>query len=458
MPNNVGKNSALFVTTVSSFITPFMASSVNIALPSIGKEFAMDAILLSWVGLSYSLAAAMFLVPFGRAADIVGRKKVFTYGVVIHTITSLLSAIAPSAIWLIGFRAMQGVSGAMIFGTSVAILTSVYPAGERGKALGINVGSVYLGLSLGPSVGGFLTQHLGWRSIFLCAIPLGIPILAAIPWKLKEEWAEAEGERFDFVGSVVYGLALLALMYGFSRLPATLGAWLILLGILGILAFVLWEGRTPSPVLNVSLFRNSTVYTFSNLAALINYSATSAVGFLLSLYLQNVKGLDPQTAGIVMIAQPVMQAIFSPFTGQLSDRVEPRLVASTGMGLNVIGLVLFISLGEKTPLALIVLSLVLLGFGFALFSSPNTNAIMSAVEKKYYGVASATLGTMRLVGQMLSVGIAMLVFATVLGRVQITPESYPLFIRSSQIIFTVFALLCLGGVFASLARGKLRKT
>lgn len=341
----------------------------------------------------------------------------------------------------------------MIFGTSVAILTSVFPAGERGKALGINVASTYFGLSLGPVLGGFMTQHLGWRSIFLVNVPLGLIVIALIFWKLKGEWAEAKGEKFDFIGSAIYSFSLVAIMYGFSLLPAISGAWLILAGALGILSFIRWEIGAESPVLNVNLFKNNKVFTFSNLAALINYSATFAVGFLLSLYLQYIKVLSPRDAGLILVSQPIVMAVLSPFAGRLSDRIEPRIIASAGMALTVLGLSLLTLLNEKTALEFIMASLILLGFGFALFSSPNTNAVMSSVEKRFYGVASATLGTMRLTGQMFSMGIAMLIFAIYIGKVQITPEYYPHFLTSVKTAFIIFAALCFGGIFASLARG-----
>ena len=458
MVMNAAENqrSALVVASLASFLTPFMGSAVNIALPSIGNEFAIDAVLLSWVATSYLLAAAMFLVPFGRIADIYGRKRIFMYGMIVYTVSSLLSAISPSPLLLISFRVMQGVGSAMIFGTSVAIITSVFHVGERGKALGIVVAAVYFGLSLGPFLGGFLTQHYGWRSIFLANVPLGILIIIFVLWSLKGEWAEARGEKFDVIGSIVFGLALAAVMYGFSLLPSMSGFWMILAGSLGVLTFVKWEMKVESPVLNLNLFRNNPVFAFSNLAALINYSATFAVGFLLSLYLQYVKGFSPQNAGLVLVSQPIVQAIFSPFAGKLSDKIEPRLVASIGMMLTAIGLSMFTSISEETTLMFIVLDLILLGFSFALFSSPNANAIMSSVEKPFYGVASATLGTMRLIGQMLSMGIAMLVFALYIGRVQITPEYYILFLSSAKTAFIVFSALCFIGVFASLARGKMR--
>jgi EmrB/QacA subfamily drug resistance transporter len=454
--NQPSKRTALVIAALSSFLTPFMASSINIALPSIGRDLAMDAVSLSWVATTYSLAAAMFLVPFGRLADIVGRKKIYLAGIVVYMVTTFFNGISHSGNALIIFRALEGIGAAMIFGTGTAILTSVFPPGERGRALGLNVSATYLGLSLGPFLGGLITQYLGWRSIFFCSLPLGALVLILGLWKLHGEWAEAKGERFDLTGSILYALSLVLVMYGLSRLPAPLGGALIGAGLIGLVIFVILESRLTSPVLNVQLFRQSAVFTLSNLAALINYSATSASGFLLSLYLQNVMGLTPQSAGVVMISQPIMQAIFSPLAGKLSDRVEPRFVASAGMGLTVVGLFLLRAIGASTPLIYVIGCLILLGLGFALFSSPNTNAVMSCVERKCYGVASATLGTMRLIGNMLSLGIASLTFALIIGRVQITPEVTPLFIQSARTIYSIFTVLCLLGVLASLARGKVR--
>jgi EmrB/QacA subfamily drug resistance transporter len=450
------KKAALLVAVLASFLTPFMVSSINIALPAIGKEFALNAVLLSWVPTSYLLAAAMFLVPFGRLADIYGRKKIFTYGIILYTASSLLLAAASSAAFLIVFRVLQGIGSAMIFSTGMAILTSVYPVTERGRVLGITVAAVYLGLSLGPFFGGFLTQHFGWRSIFIVNVPIGMAVMAAVFWKLKGEWAEARGERFDWSGAVIYSLALIAIVYGLSLLPAAAGAWLIIVGTVGIVAFVRWEMKATSPLLTMDLFRNNAAFTFSNLAALVNYSATFAVTFLLSLYLQYIKGFTPQHAGMILVAQPLVMTIFSPFAGRLSDKIEPRVVASLGMGFTAGGLVLFTFLDAGTHRGLIIAGLVLLGFGFALFSSPNTNAVMSSIDRKFYGVASAMLGTMRLTGQMMSMGIAMLIFALHIGNARITPEYYPLFLQSVRTAFTVFAVLCFGGIFASLARGKMR--
>jgi EmrB/QacA subfamily drug resistance transporter len=454
--NDDGKRVVLLVATIASFIFPFMASTVNIALPSLGKELSLDAVTLGWIATAYLLSSAALLVPFGRIADIYGRKKIFTYGIGIFTFSSLLSGLANSATMLIAWRVLQGIGGAMLAGTAAALLTTVFPAKERGKVLGIIVAAAYLGLSLGPVLGGVLTQHLGWRSIFFLGTVLGSLVIGVVLWKLKGEWTGAKGERFDFAGSVIYVLGLVALVYGFTLLPTMSGVWLIVGGIIGLSAFIWWEMQTKSPVLDINLFKNSKVFTFSNLAALINYSATYAVTFLISLYLQYLKEFSPGRAGLILVAMPAVQAIFSPLTGRLSDRIEPRLIATAGMALNTVGLVLFIFVNEETSLKLIIGNLILIGFGYALFVSPNTNAVMSSAPKTAYGVASATLATMRQVGMVLSMGIAMVMFALYIGRVEITPEYYPLFQQSMKISFIIFAVLCFGGIFASLARGKVR--
>jgi len=453
-PNN--QKTALIISTLSSFTTPFMVSALNVALPTLGKEFSLDAIALSWVATSYLLAAAVFLIPFGRIGDIHGRKKIFIYGTAVYSFFSLLIVFANSGNILIGLRGLQGIGAAMVFGTGMAILLSVTPPPRRGRVLGINVAAVYLGLSLGPFLGGMLTQYFGWRSIFYVNVLLGILIIVYTIWKLKGEWAEAKGDKFDLVGSSFFTIAMLALMYGLSRLPHTEGVWALVIGIIFLITFVIWESRIHNPILDIRLFTHNTVFAMSNAAALVNYSATSAVTFLLSFYLQYVKGLPPRMAGIVLVSQPIFMTLISPVAGRLSDKVEPRILSSIGMAFTVIGLVLFMTIGSDSSLTFITINLILLGIGFGLFSSPNTNAVMSSVGKEVYGVASATLGTMRLTGQMMSMGLVMLLFSLIIGRVQITPEYFPQFIHSLRLAFGIFASLCFVGIFASLARGKVR--
>jgi EmrB/QacA subfamily drug resistance transporter len=453
MNDTATKLSALIIASISSFLTPFMISSLNIALPAIDRQFRPDAVMLSWVATSYLLAAAVSLVPFGKLADIYGRKKVFLVGQIIVTITSLLAAISVSVPMLIVFRIFQGIGGAMVFATGIAILTSVYPPEERGRVLGIVVAAVYVGLSCGPFFGGWLTQHFTWRSIFLVNIPLGLSIISLVVWKLKGEWAGAQGDKFDLVGTAIYALAIVAIMYGITIIPSLASIGIILAGTMALAGFVKWETRIQYPVFEVNLFIENRTFSFSCLAALINYSATFAVAFLLSLYLQYIKGLTPQGAGMVLIAQPIVMAMFSPMAGKLSDKIEPRVIASLGMGLTTLGLILLALLSHDTTILFVIISLMVLGFGFALFSSPNMNAIMGSVSKKYYGIASGSVGTMRVLGHMLSMGIATLVIALMIGRARITPDLYPALISSVRIAFVIFACLCAVGTFFSMSTG-----
>ncbi len=448
---------ALAVAALGAFVTPFMGSSFNIALPSIGREFSAGATVLGWLATVYLLASAVFLVPFGKLADIHGRKRVFLAGLLVYSFSSLLCGLASSLTSLMALRVLQGAGAAAIFGTGVAILTSIFPPGERGRALGINVSSTYLGLSLGPFLGGIMTQYLGWRSIFFLNSLVGFATAAVALAGLKGEWKGTPGEKFDLAGSLVYALALSGFIYGFSRLPQGAGWFFTGLGLAALLLFIWWEDREQSPLLNMSLFRRNPVFTFSNLAALINYSATHAVSFLLSLYLQYARGFSPGRAGTILIAQPLIMAALSPLAGRISDRVEPRILASGGMAVIVAGLLSLSFLGQSSPIQALLAILAFLGSGFAFFSSPNTNAVMGSVEKRFYGVASATLATMRLTGQMLSMGIATMVLSLFLGNAPINPQTLPAFLKALKTLFCLFAALCFGGVFASLARGSIRE-
>jgi len=443
----------LIVTSVGAFIIPFNGSSINIALPAIGKDFVADAITLSWVATSLLLTTAIFLVPMGRLADIHGIKKMLLSGLIIYVFSAVLAAIANSIEVLMATRVVQGLASAMIFSTNTALLVLAYPLQQRGRVLGINIACVYAGLSLGPFIGGILTQTIGWRSIFWVMAGLGlVPIILCI-WLIKGEWAAARGEKFDLKGSIIYGLGLITLIWGLAELPDWTGYAAIALSLLILAGFVALESKTTSPVLNVNLFIKNRGFAFSNLAALINYAATFAVTFLLSLYLQYIKGMTPGNAGLVILVMPVIQAVFSPLMGRLSDRLDPRLLASGGMGLCMAGLLMLSLLHNDQPITYIIIPLIILGLGFALFSSPNTNAIMSSVDRGSIAIASATLSTMRVIGQMLSMGLAMLVLSIIIGHIQITPGVYPQFELSVQICFGIFTVLCFGGIFASLARG-----
>jgi len=448
----------LLIATIASFIVPFTISSVVIAIPTISKEFSMAASEVGWIPTAYLLAAAMFLVPFGKIADLYGRKKIFLAGMLVYTVASLLLAFSNSGLMFILARALQGVGGSMTAGTSIAMLISVYEPKERGFVLGITISAVYIGLSLGPVIGGFLVNAFGWRSIFLVNVPLGLIVILLTLILLKgQEWAFSDGKKFDIWGSFIYCLMLPLFIYGFSVITTGKGVFFAAAGFAALIMFVKWELRSENPVLDLRLFKHNLTFRYSSLATLINYSAASATTYLLSLYLQYIKAIGPKEAGLILMSQPVVQAIFSPMAGKLSDKVEPRIIASIGMGLTCIGLFIFSFISENTALPLLIANLMLMGFGFALFSSPNTNAVMGSVGKESYGVASAIVSTLRVTGQMASMSVAMLVFSVIIGNMKIIPAAYPALLKSMKILFMIFSVFSLAGVFASLARGKLHK-
>lgn len=456
-PTNIAaeeKRAVLIVSLLSAFLLPFSTTSLNVALPEMGGDLAADSVSLGWMVTAFMLTAAMFLLPVGRIADMHGRKRIFTLGAWIFAVASLLITVASEPWMVIALRALQGFGGAMIFGNGTALLASVYPAHERGRVLGINIAAVYFGQSVGPFLGGLFTQHFGWRSIFAVIALLAIATALITTWKLKSETPTATGEKFDIPGSALYCITMFALMYGLSILPAPHGFVCLAAGAVCLAGFIHRQNSIPHPLLQVSLFRDNSVFALSNLAAVLNYGATFAVGFLLSLYLQFAKGLSPQDTGLILLCQPVVMALSSPLAGRLSDRIEPRILASAGMALTCLGLLMLASLDADSSLWLIVAILLVHGLGFGLFSSPNTNAVMGAVGKNLYGVASGIMSTMRVVGQMLSMGICMLIMTHFIGQVQLGSGHAALLIQTSRVTYLVFALMCFGGIVASMARGK----
>ncbi|MFC1901612.1 MFS transporter [Chloroflexota bacterium] len=448
---DVSKRAALVIAVIAGFLFPFLSSAINIALPTIGREFSMNAVVLGWVNNAYLITGAAFLVSVGRLADIYGRRKIFLYGNLLFIVVSFLCAVSNSTALFITARALGGLSGSVMMATATAILTSVFPPRERGRAIGIQIAAAFLGISMGPFLGGVLTQYLGWQSIFYICALLGLVIIVLAGWKLRGEWADARGERFDVVGSIAFSLSLILIIYGLTQLTSALGIVFVLPGLLGMLIFVWWEGKVEHPVLNLDLFRRNRVFVFSNLAALIISSAGYAVPFLFSLYLQYNRGLSPSAAGLVLLASTAVQALVSPVAGRLSDRFEPRKIAATGMAISCMALVIFAFLTEETALGLILVGMCIFGTGMALFVSPNANAVMSSVDKRFLGVASGVMGTMRTFGFSLNMAIVMMLFSVYIGQAEITPEYYPAFLLSTRVVFAISAILCLCSVLAQLA-------
>ncbi|MDR1197642.1 MAG: MFS transporter [Prevotellaceae bacterium] len=454
MQKQINKNSALAVLCLASFLVPFMGSAVNLSLPQIGRSFSMGAVSQSWIATIYLITTAIFQVPFARLADLFGRKKIFVLGLMLFGVSTFLCGLSVSGTMLIMMRALSGLGCAMMFGTSMAILVSVFPSQNRGKAIGINTAVVYFALASGPFLGGILTHNLGWQSLFLITGLLGFAVAIFAVTVLKSEWTEAGGEYFDYFGSIIYALGLFGIIFGFSKLPAAFAFVLTATGILCIIAFVFYELRCRQPVFDVRIFGGNKVFGLSCLSALLNYACTSAVAFMMSLYLQYIRGFSPQNAGLILIVQACIQCMVSLYAGRLSDRLNPSTLATLGMSIIAGGLTGLIFVSSCTSMVFIILLLFMLGFGFGLFSSPNSNVIMSSVDRKYYGQASATMGTMRLTGQAFSMGIATMAISLSIGNKIITAELHSGFMKSFRITFIICAALCVAGIYASSFRIK----
>lgn len=455
-PNNERKY-ILIAAFFSSFLTAFSVYTTVISAKRISIELEMDVITIGWVSTIFLLAAAMFQIPFGKLGDLYGRKKMYLSGVIIFTISSILLAFANTSNIFIVFRFIQGLGAAFIYATSNAILTASYPPHQRGKVIGISVTGVYIGLTLSPLLGGFMTQTLGWRSQFWFNVPFGILIIFLIFFKIKTEWKSEKKEKFDYLGSILYTFFLFSLIYAFSLLPYLLGYIFILVSIVGAIIFYLWERRIAYPMLNLKIFKNNKYFSFSSLTSIFFYISTIALALLLSLFMQYIKGMSPQEAGFILLLQPLFQAVFSPIAGRLSDKVEAKKIVSIGIIITLVGIVPLMFLNSNYPVFLIGIALGIIGIGTSFFSSPNIRAIMSAVPKDSLGIAAALEGTMRTIGQTFSFGILTIVFAVFIGDVEITPVYYAQFITSALVICGIFSVLILISLIFSLLRGIQKK-
>ncbi|PLY11595.1 MAG: MFS transporter [Desulfuromonas sp.] len=453
MPEKVSRRATLLVVCLAHFLMPFMMSAVGVALPAIGRDFNASAVQLGLVETTYVLSASIFLLAMGRLGDIHGRRRIFIYGVALFTFAGGLLSQSWSIESMIGFRFLQGMGGSMVMATTMAIVVSVFPPERRGRALGVAIASVYAGISCGPFIGGLLVSSFGWRSIFYLSVPLGVSTWLVTMLRMRSEWAEAKGEPFDWVGSVVYAFAVLALIIGASNLDSGLWAWGVLaLSAVGMALFVRHELRTPYPLLNMALLTGNRVFAFSNLAALFNYAATFGVTFFMSLYLQYVQGMSPRQAGLVLIVQPVTQTLLSPLAGRLADRFSAAWVATFGMALCAAGLAVAANLQAVSSWSLIYTILVLLGTGFAFFSSPNVSTIMGSVKPRYLGIASGLSSSMRTLGMMNSMIIITIIFSVLMQGEPVTTTTLPQFLLSMHYALLTFSGLCLLGIGCSLVR------
>ena len=431
-----------------SFLTPFVRASINLALPALATEFDLSALFLTWISTIYLLVNAILYIPFGRIGDIYGRKRIFQYGLIIFTVSSFLSAFSTSGDMFLIFRIFQAIGNAMIFANLNAMISSAFPENERGRAFGLTSMGVFIGLIIGPILGGAITELVGWRSLFYFDTLIGLVAFYAIT-RFKHDWIDADGEKLDILGSFLLGISLIAIIYGFSDPTNNSSLFLIIGGIIGLSLFYLVEKRVEYPLIDLDLFKNKT-FTFGNITAFINYGAFVSVAFILSLYLQYLKGYSPLTAGLIVSIQSIMMVIVSPFAGRLSDKIDPASISTFGMVLTTLGVALMTLINFENAEYLGIISLIIFGAGIGLFYSSNTKLVISAVDKKYFGVASAALSNFRSLGQIFGMGIVMLIISALLGNMQIVPSTYPELITSLRISLVAIAVFSAMGIFTSI--------
>lgn len=411
----------LALSSVGAFMGPLDGSIVSVALPAVSPSLHLSFGAAMWVQAAYLLAMAVLLIPLGRLADQHGRVRFYLIGTAVFTLGSLLAALSMSGAWLIVSRVVQGSGAALMVATSAAIVTAVFPPQERGKALGINVMAVYIGLTIGPPLGGILVDTLGWRWIFLINLPIGVIVLVW-GWFMLPRAERVEGApRVDFAGAALLGTFLISLLvpltfapeWGWAA-PLTLG--LLVISAAAFVAFVLIESHVRSPLLDLDLLLHNRLFAAANLAALLNYMALYAISVLTAIFLQVVQGRSASLTGLLILSQPLLMAVLSPFSGRLSDRIGSRVLATGGMVTIALGMVLLAAMPASAPVGQVAGYLAIVGLGMAAFSAPNTSAIMGSVRRDQLSVASAFIGTMRTSGQALSVALLGGIAAGQLGR------------------------------------------
>lgn len=454
---------ALFSICLAAFITPLAMSAVNLALPQIALDLNADAVRLSWLASLPLWGSVIFMLPIARAADIWGRKKLHLIGLGLFSFTSTLVIAIDQVSLLLLVRGVQGIASSFIFATSLAMVTTLAGKKYRGTFLGIVSTCVYLGLTLGPVVGGWLTHLFGWRSVFWLPVPVVLLAIALIYRYVSEspkgEFSQTLSwrKKLDIKGSLLFAVASSCLFFGLAGLPEWKYALLLLVGGAVSWMFVRQQRVAKEPLVRIDLLMQNRTFIRSLGASFFMYSASFPILFIMSVYLQYIQQMSSAQAGQVILLQALFMAIVAPFAGRLSDKYEPRVIATLGTLLFVIGALIIALIGVDTSILQVQIGLIVLGIGFGLFSSPNNNAAMSAINPEKLGVAAALLNLGRTGGNMFSTAIVVVLFNHFLGYNKITPDQFPdlfLIIRVSIGLCAVYAMIA---AYYSWTRGRIRQ-
>jgi EmrB/QacA subfamily drug resistance transporter len=445
---------ALIIVCLGSIIGPLGMASVNIAIPDLAADLQANAKMVSWLPTLFILSSVIFMLPASKLADNYGRKRIYAYGMALNAFSSFMCGLGTSIEWILFWRFIQGGASAMIFGPGVAIITSVTPSHKRGAALGIAAACVYVGLTVAPAVGGWLTELWGWRSVFFFQVPIVIGLLILIKMRLLGEWKNDEKTRYDWWGTGIFAFFSISLVYGLSILPHFFGVVMLVLSVISLAFFILHQSKSRRPLIRVQMFRESRVFSMSLSTSLLMYASNFPLIFLMSLYLQYVKGLSPSHAGQVLLVQALSMAIMAPISGKLADRVQPRLLATLGCVIVACGLLVLGLMNTQTSVTYIAFSLLLVGVGFGLFSTPNNNAIMGGVKRHEVGVASASMNLARTIGNLFGMSLVNLMVHFYIGDAQFTQEQNPALIQTVEMALNMSLAFVVLACVMSAFRGK----
>ena len=464
-PNQFKRWLILINVALSVFMATLDSSIVNIALPVISRELSVNISSIQWVVTSYLLTISILLLIWGKISDIYGRKKVFAAGFIIFTAGSLMCGISSSLGMLVFSRVLQAIGASSMMALSQGIVTTTFPPAERGKALGITGTTVAIGSLVGPSLGGVLVNISGWQLIFFINLPIGIIGTVLTFLLIPEDVPDEKPSGFDLKGSAMFTASLLLLflsllLFQEGGIPAELFLPMLVVSLVLLVLFIRYEGQQTNPLMNLGLFRNPE-FSLGITSAFLSFVAIFSTLVFIPFYLQNVLNLDTLKAGLIMSFYPGVTALVAPVSGWLSDRITYRPLTVSGLFISTVVYIILSNLGPSSSHIRIIVLMAFLGFGMALFQSPNNSSVMGAAPRTQLGVAGGINALFRNLGMVTGITLSVILF-TMSTRMNINnmtqagaPFDASLFLKGFRVIMLSAALMCLAALAVSVSRLKL---